>query len=69
MDKCTLLDGYRQVISIHLPKILSAIDISRIVLDRINELDIVEGEKNILEVMDKELRAIVWLGALLGCVI
>lgn len=64
-----LLDGYRQVITIHLPKILSTIDISRIIRNRINELDIEEGEKIIFAVMDKELRAIVWLGALLGCVI
>ena len=64
-----LLDGYRQVISVHLPKILSTIDISRIIRDRINEMDIEEGERIILDVMDKELRAIVWLGALLGCVI
>ena len=64
-----LLDGYRQVISIHLPKILSTIDIRRIIRDRINELDIEEGEKIIFAVMDKELRAIVWLGALLGCII
>lgn len=64
-----LIDGYRQVISIHLPKILSTIDISRIIRDRINELDIEEGEKIIFAVMDKELHAIVWLGALLGCVI
>lgn len=67
--RAILLDGYRQVISIHLPKILSTIDISRIIRDRINELDIEEGEKIILAVMDKELRAIVWLGALLGCII
>lgn len=64
-----LLDSYQQVISIHLPKILSTIDISRIIRDRINELDIEEGEKIIFAVMDKELRAIVWLGALLGCII
>ena len=64
-----LLDGYRQVISVHLPKILSTIDISRIIRDRINQMDIEEGERIILEVMDKELRAIVWLGALLGGII
>ena len=64
--RTVLLDGYRQVISIHLPKILSTIDISRIIRDRINEMDIEEGERIILDVMDKELRAIVWLGALLG---
>ena len=37
--------------------------------NRINELDIEEGEKIIFAIMDKELRAIVWLGALLGCTI
>lgn len=67
--RAILLDGYRQLISIHLPKILSSIDISRIIRDRINELDIEEGEKIIFAVMDKELRAIVWLGALLGGII
>ena len=67
--RAILLDGYHQVISVHLPKILSTIDISRIIRDRINELDIEEGEKIIFAVMDKELRAIVWLGAILGCVI
>lgn len=67
--RAILLDGYRQVISIHLPKILSTIDISRIIRNRINELDIEEGERIILDVMDKELRAIVWLGALLGGII
>ena len=67
--RAILLDGYRQVISVHLPKILSTIDISRIIRDRINEMDIEEGERIILDVMDKELRAIVWLGALLGGII
>lgn len=64
-----LLDGYRQVISIHLPKILSTIDISRIIRERINEMDMDESERIILNVMNKELRAIVWLGALLGAII
>ena len=67
--RAIMLDGYRQVISVHLPKILSTIDISRIIRDRINEMDIEEGERIILDVMDKELRAIVWLGALLGGII
>ena len=64
-----LLDGYKQIISVHLPKILSTIDISRIIRERINEMDVDESERIILSVMNKELRAIVWLGALLGCVI
>lgn len=64
-----LFDGYKQVISVHLPKILSTIDISRIIRERINEMDMDESERIILSVMNKELRAIVWFGALLGCII
>ncbi len=36
---------------------------------RINEMDMEEAERIILQVMKKELRAIVWLGALLGSII
>lgn len=57
---------YRTVITEHLPRILETIDISKIVCDRINEMDVAEAEKLILQVMKKELRAIVWLGAGLG---
>lgn len=59
---------YRTVITGHLPKILDSIDISKIVRERINEMDVNETEKLIFQVMDKELKAIVWLGALLGLV-
>lgn len=58
---------YRNVITDHLPKILDSIDISKIVRERINEMDVDETEKLIFQVMDKELKAVVWLGALLGC--
>ena len=59
---------YRTVISEHLPRILESIDISKIVRERINEMDVKETEKLIFQVMDKELKAIVWLGALLGLI-
>ena len=59
---------YRTIINEHLPKILDSIDISKIVRERINEMDVNETEKLIFQVMDKELQAIVWLGALLGLV-
>ena len=36
---------------------------------RINEMDMNEVEKIIFEVIDKELKAIVWFGALLGFII
>lgn len=59
---------YRTTINDHLPKILESIEISKIIRDRINEMDVNETEKLIFQVMDKELKAIVWLGALLGLV-
>ena len=57
---------YQKVITDNLPKILESIDIAKIVRDRINEMDVNETECLIRQVMDKELKAIVWLGALLG---
>ena len=62
------LTFYHTVISEHLPRILSAIDIPRIVEGRINEMSMDDTEKLILDLMDKELKAIVWLGALLGMI-
>ena len=62
----TMVSIYKTIIIEHLPKILESIDISAIVRERINEMDMDETEKLILQVMNKELRAIVWLGALLG---
>ncbi len=59
---------YRTVIIDHLPKILDSIDISKIVRERINEMDVNETEKLIFKIMSKELKAIVWLGALLGLI-
>ncbi len=64
----TIESIYRRIITEHLPNILDSIDISKIIRERINELDVNETEKLIFQVMDKELKAIVWLGALLGLV-
>lgn len=59
---------YRTVIKEHLPRILESVNISKIIRERINEMNVNETEKLIFQVMDKELKAIVWLGALLGLV-
>ena len=64
----TIESIYRSIITEHLPKILQSIDISKIVRERINEMDVNETEKLIFQVMDQELKAIVWLGALWGLV-
>ena len=66
--KSGIFNAYRVIITEHLPRILQDIDISAIIEQRINEMDMNEAEAIILDVMKKELRAIVWLGALLGCI-
>ena len=63
-----LVTAYRILISEQLPRILGAIDIPRIIEGRINEMDMRETERLIFAVMNKELQAIIWLGALLGCI-
>jgi len=63
-----IMSAYRVIITEHLPRILQDIDISSIIEQRINEMDMAEAEAIILDVMKKELRAIVWLGALLGSI-
>lgn len=63
-----IVSVYRTIISEHLPRILETINISSIIEKRIQEMDMAEAEEIIISVMKKELRAIVWLGALLGCI-
>ena len=66
--KSGIMSAYRVIITEHLPRILQDIDISGIIEQRINDMEMAEAEAIILDVMRKELRAIVWLGALLGCI-
>ena len=62
----SLMGLYEKLIREQLPKILAAINISKIIEDRINDMDMNEAERLVYDVMDKELNAIIWLGALLG---
>nr|MDE5642006.1 DUF445 family protein [Muribaculaceae bacterium] len=62
----SLLSIYRRVVAERLPSALTAVDISRMIEERINAMDVRETERLILDVMRRELKAIVWLGALLG---
>lgn len=64
----TLLSIYKTSVTEELPRILDSISISKIVEFRINDMDVKESEKLIFEVVNRELKAIVWLGALLGFV-
>lgn len=63
-----ILSLYKALVAEQLPKILDTINISKIIESRINEMDVEESERLILSVMNRELRAIVWLGAALGLV-
>lgn len=65
-----LIDGltelYTSILGSNLGKLLEAINIERIVVDKINALDAAELEGVIFGIMKRELKAIVYLGALLG---
>lgn len=61
-----IVSKYSDVISNHLPSILDAVNITGIIEERIKDMDVKEMEELILQVMNKELTAIVWLGAFLG---
>ncbi len=64
-----LVAQYQRVIRAGLPAALSALDLGEVVESQINSLNMRELEALVMRVMRKELRAIVWLGALLGGVL
>ncbi|MEG0829634.1 MAG: DUF445 family protein [Anaerovoracaceae bacterium] len=57
---------YERWIDRHIGKMLKTIDVSGIVTENVEKMNVDNLEKLILSVMDKELKAIVNLGALLG---
>lgn len=57
---------YKRLIEDNMADVLRAIDIQGIVEEKVTGFDAVELEKMIFGIMKKELRAIVYLGALLG---
>lgn len=66
--KDTLLNLYHQLVTTQLPRALEALDVSRMIQNRLAEMDVEQVEQLIMSVMRRELRAIVWLGALLGAI-
>ena len=64
IDRLTEL--YASVLGDNLGRLLRAINIEKIVVDKINGLDPAGLETMIFGIMKKELKAIVYLGALLG---
>lgn len=49
-----------------LPHLIELLNISKVVEDQINSFDVAFAEEIIVEIANKELRAITWFGALLG---
>ncbi len=64
--KKIIFTSFEQILRNNIDTITSAMDIPSIVEKRINDFDILEMEELILNIIDKELKAIIWLGALLG---
>lgn len=62
----SLTELYTSILGNNLGKLLEAINIERIVVDKINALDPAQLEDMIFGIMKRELKAIVYLGALLG---
>lgn len=60
---------YENIILEKMSKFLNTINISKIVEDKINSMDVLELEKLILTIMKKELNALVNLGAIIGFVL
>jgi uncharacterized membrane protein YheB (UPF0754 family) len=57
---------YTGILGDNLGRLLKAINIEKIVVDKINTLNPAELETVIFDIAKHELRAIVYLGALLG---
>lgn len=63
------VDAYEKFIREKLSGIIEKIDFANIVESKINDMDVIEVEHLLLDVMQKELNAIVNLGALIGLIL
>lgn len=57
---------YQKIVEDKSKDIIKEFNISKIVEDKINEFDLEELERLINEIADKELKALIWLGGVLG---
>ena len=61
-----LISLYKKFIDNKAPQLIERFNIAKIIEDKINSFDVMFVEKLILDIASKELKAITWLGALLG---
>ncbi len=66
--KQILLDAFNRAIRNNIETITATLDLSAMVENKINHFDMEEVETLILGVVEKELKAIIWLGAFLGLI-
>ncbi|MBU3092505.1 DUF445 family protein [Clostridium sp. CF011] len=62
------LELYNKFVENKSADVIEVLNVAKIVEDKINEFDVAFSEKIILDIASKELRAITWLGALLGAI-
>lgn len=60
---------YRYAVQEHVPALLQFFDVTGMVRQRVEELDVLQVEEMVLGIVRRELVAITWLGALLGAVL
>lgn len=66
-DLCDTL--YDKALEKYVPVLVNDVQIAGIVEKQINEFEVDYAEKIIIEIADKELKSITWLGALLGAIL
>lgn len=64
-----VMNTYNRIIEEKLSSVLKSLNISKIITQKIDEMDVIELEKIILEIMHKELNALVFLGGLIGLIL
>jgi uncharacterized membrane protein YheB (UPF0754 family) len=64
-----IVNIYEMLINKSVDKILLVVDFRKIISDRIEELDVKDLEKIIIDITKKELNAITYIGGLLGVII
>lgn len=67
--KSIIINIYEKIINDKISDFLKTINISKIVTEKINSMDVLELEKLLLNIMKKELNALVNLGALIGFIL
>lgn len=67
--KRDVVNLYSEKVKTELPHLLRTIDISKIVEDKIQSMDMPTVERLVLDVANNELYMLVWLGGLLGAII